>query len=74
MKVGLVKLGRSLEALPVRDSDRTSAQDDHAVSPEILEYAVHMHGRETQRIPELGLRHRQVKAVLIDKANAFIRT
>src|SRR3954451_23365865 len=53
------------EPLPVQHRDRAVSQGDQPLAPEVLQGPVHMHGRETQRIPEFSLGERELISITV---------
>src|SRR5215218_8516535 len=64
-----VELACFSEALPVQHLVRARLQGDQPLAPEVLQGAVHMYGRDAQRITEFGLRERQPVGMSVRQAD-----
>src|SRR6478736_1130547 len=69
MKIGGIEVARHLKGLPVRDLERAAVQGDQPLASQVLENAVHVNGREAQRVAEFALGHRQFIAALAGKTD-----
>src|SRR3954471_10577405 len=71
VQVCRVELACLSKPVPVQHRDRAVSQVDQPLTPEVLQGAVHMHGRETQHIPEFRLGQRERITITVGQAHGL---
>src|SRR5215212_5526646 len=69
MEVGRVELPGRAKPVPVFDDDFSALRLDETVVPQLLQGAVHVHGREPERVAELGLGERHPEGMAVDETD-----
>ena len=68
-EVGRIELPASLKAFPIDDLHGLPTPLNDLFSPEVVQDAVGVDGRDAKAVPELGLSDRHREAVILGKAN-----